>query len=510
MCACSTNEEPVNADNTIEGTQTLTFHAVCDDTRTHFGDKNGDAYPTLWDEDDKISACVNHMGGTHVSTATTLLDGGKSAEFQVNVTINAPSANQSGYTYFAYTPQSDNSSGTHTGGVYNASSTQIRYWIPETQTPTATSVDRNAQLLFGKSETYSETTLKPAIKFAHLTAYGKLTLLNLTPDEGDKVKSVTLTAANKLTAGYIHKPQTLTTEVGGTALNTLTINVTDDTADLSALWFACFAGVDGTNDISGTTLTVQVITENLATYTKEIDLTGKTLKFEAGKVSAFKVDMADAVVAKPEVGKKLEIYVDFGGVASESPWNNYNAPKTGTVVDLTDADGMPTNVSITTTANFSQAWGGAGGETYDLTSKEILFPVNVWKDALIIKGTVNQGNSKASEVTLSGLDNTKKYTLTLLAVRYNSSIGARTSIFTVTGATASDSQEVAMNIKISSNTGDATAYHSWDEVPFDSLTARFASVTPAEDGTIKISVVGKDTTTAADGFLNAIHLIEVE
>ncbi len=507
ICGCSMQDNYEPQGETVK----ITLSASSPETKTYFGEKNeSNKYPTLWSETDRVYVSINANGDSYgLSSPAVVSNGGKNATFDVNLTT--PSAEE--YILYAYSPKDSYSEDNkvNTGGAYNTvTGGKIRLWIPKVQTPTATSVDPHAQLIFGKSETLTELGDKSVdMTFTHWTAYGKMSLTGLALDEGDAIKSVTLTSEGEhwLSGGYVHKSSDGLVETTST---TKDLSLTINTASSTDIWFSCFAGVEGTNDLSDTKLTVVVSTENSATYTRELDLTGKALKFVAGQVSNFSVDMSTATVEKPVTGKRLEVYVDFGTGSkynSELPWNNYSSAAPGASLQLNNPDGELTAVTIETTAQFTQSYEGPSGEPNEvLTSKGIEWPLSAWRDALLIKGTKNTGDTPAAAVTLSGLDPSKTYTLTVLSQRYNSSIGARKTRLTVKGATALEPVEFDCGIKEAT---DGTGYTSWENVPYDNYTAQFL-ITPDSNGKIEISVVGIDTTKAADGLLNALHIIENE
>lgn len=509
LCACSKSEDAVSADTATEDCKIVTLTAVSDDTRVHFGEKEGDIYPVLWDADDQIHVTINAQdtgsGNRFISShETTLSDDGRTASFAVKL-VNTIAPDK--YVYYAYTPIDKaylSTNSTHNGGYYaNPGEDRVRLWIPTIQTPSATAADRFAHIMYGVSQDCGSYETDPTLHFSHWTAYGKLTLRNMALDAGDAVKTVTLTSDKYLTGGYVHHALTGATEDSSSTHST---ELQLATSSVENILFGCFAGVDGVNDLSNTKLKIQVVTENLVTFTRELDLTGKTLKFEAGKLSAFAVDMASAEKVSPVAGKKLVAYVDFGDAknVSEEPFNNYTAPKTGTEISLNDANGQATAVFLETTENFSSAWGGASYEPNEtITSNGIDFPLSAWRDAFVISGTKGAGDTKASQVKLSGLDAAKTYKLVLLAVRYNGGKDARITNFTVTGAAASETKSVKTGLKT-----DTANYGSWDKVPFDNFSVVYEGIAPDADGCIKISVVGVDTGAAAEGHLNAMYIAE--
>ncbi len=344
VTGCQEAENPGNEDGCI------TISASSPDTKTYFGDKDseGDGYPTLWEQGDRISASFD---GTsyNLSEKTTVYDEGRSAAFSFRSSLLAGREN---FTVYAYSPKDgyiQNVNDVHTGGAYNVISKGVRIWIPKVQTPGRSSVDCNAQILYAKSGPYATADEDISLKFNHWTAYGRMTLKGLGLEEDDAVESVTITTEGEryLSCGYIHNIKKGTTEVGGTADLSLTIN-TDKTEDI---WFGCFAGVDGVNDLSGSKFTVKVVTSKGAVHTREVDLTGRTLKFIAGRVSVFSVKMGDGnkpVTVRPEpdrtsfIRNPLNGWVMYlGRTWSDDFWTTYK-PADGCTYDA-----MPTSEGTT-------------------------------------------------------------------------------------------------------------------------------------------------------------------
>ncbi len=500
MSACSMQDNYESVEQ--EGTVKITLSAAAPETRTYFGEKEGDAYPTLWSENDKVYVSINAVGNSYgLSQNAVVSNGGKNAEFEVELT--SPTAEE--YYLYAYSPKDSytNDNRVNTGGAYNTvDGGKIRLWIPKVQTPTATSVDPNAQLLFGKSAALTSLENKSVdMTFSHWTAYGKMTLTGLALDSGDAIKSVTLTAEGEhwLSGGYVHRSADGLVE---TTSSTKDLNLTVNTASASDIWFSCFAGVEGTNDLSDTKLTVVVATEKLATYTRVVDLTGKELAFKAGRISTFSVDMSSAEVEKPVTGKKLEAYVDFGSTNSDIPWNSYSAVKVGTTQTLKDVDGETTAVTIATTANFSEVFKAAQYPAITITSNGIEWASSAWEDAFLIKDSNNAADSKKAAITLAGLDPSKTYTVTVLSARYSSSTGARNTKFTLSGSETL-TENILCNLPYDQNGTDA-----WATFDFDTLSQQF-TLAPNAEGKIEIGVVGV-LAKVSQGLLNALHIIENE
>jgi hypothetical protein len=181
------------------------------------------------------------------------------------------SAATSPYTFYAVSPAS----------AARAISPSRHAWsvsIAAAQKPLATSVDEAAQLLVAKSA--ASTTLPDEVNlhFAHLTAYGRISLKNLELGEATTYKAELVFSTPVVGEWYWGEDGSLTSNG---ASHTITLD-TDASGDL---WFAC-APVD----VSGQQMALSVFTDQ-GVLTKEITFP-EGRKFTSGKVARFSVDMA--------------------------------------------------------------------------------------------------------------------------------------------------------------------------------------------------------------------------
>ena len=190
------------------------------------------------------------------------------------------------------------------------------------------------------------------------------------------------------------------------------------------------------------------------------------------------------------------LYVDFGNASTDNTdakWNHFRSAELSEVV-LNYEDGetaSPVKISAT---GFS-AYAGAGGESNDMTSSNIEWPLGVWRDAFLVTG------SNPGVVTLSGLNPDQKYNITVLSVRFNGGISARQTHFTINGQTA----EINQGLKL-----DSSNYLNWESVPYDNFSHLFENVAPSQSGTIEISVVGTPELASSDGHFNGMVVTPVE
>ena len=248
--ACQ-NEPEVIVNNGAEST-TITFDATFADTRSQFGEKDGEGYPSTWTEGDEAKFTAELSNGDPVGTLayTAAIDADDRFSVEFTGGINV------GNIVNAYAPAS--AWDVVYKGEYDANvDNYVYYWknsysIPSTQTPSATSVDPKAHIL--KATTTYEGANSMTLNFEHQVAYGKLSLQNY---DGADVTSVVL-------------------DINGTKY---TINTTA----MVDIWFACEPAT-----VQDMTVSVNA-TEGA--YTKQIVTGGdKSLVFTKGRVSTFTVD----------------------------------------------------------------------------------------------------------------------------------------------------------------------------------------------------------------------------
>lgn len=306
VLSVSCSKEADNTQNTVLK-HVVEFTAEPADSRTAFGDKteNG-TYPTFWTAEDKVHVWKDGDYSASSADVTPSADG-RTAKFSIEMTI--PTGGGNTVCYNAVT--------TNKGRLYG-SRKEYDIVIPSSQTPTAASCDSAAQFAFATSGEVGADATSVNLHFKHITAYGKFSIKNLAADAG-AVTSVSISASESMTGGfevyYQESPMRLK------ATRSATSKIAINTASLDDIWFACVPV-----DLSGTTLEIKVVAEN-GDYTKKIDLTGKTLKFEAGKVSEFSVDMAG--ITPPKTAGKFVIGGEsvscFGALVEYKfdRWNKY-------------------------------------------------------------------------------------------------------------------------------------------------------------------------------------------
>lgn len=267
------------------------------ETRTVIGDKTEQGtYPVYWSAENEALAIVefadNTRGAAIKTGEYTLSEDKKNANFQFELTENASA---SAFDYYALYPYSVWSEDISTTKEY------ITLRFPSAQTPSATSADPNASVLFAKDMGHSVQPTTMNFSFQHVAAYSKMTITGLPLGSGEVVKSVTFSSTGKDLAGtyrYYHETPESNSVVGSNS-NSITTNVEalaiDGTQDFT-IWFACLpTTIDATFSVS--------VQTDANIYTREVTVpSDRPLEFVAGQVSTFGVDMSSAGQAKDYTG----------------------------------------------------------------------------------------------------------------------------------------------------------------------------------------------------------------
>ena len=360
MCLFSCNKENVTPS---ESTQTITFTALTPDTKTHFGEKAGTAYPTLWTGNEQVA--VSYNGGA--KTTASVSGSGKSASISAETVVDGNAAE---HKFMLASPAAAITSLDSGGDIY--------FTIPSVQTPGEGTCDEAAQIIYATASCTAEAlNSNISLTFKHLTAYGNMSVV--LPEGAGKVNKIELlTAATGLTGSY----RSIYSEIAPEAEESKLTILTDKT---TGIFFACAPA-----DLNGEKLVVTVTTDK-GVYEKDIDLTGKTLSFKAGKVSKFTVTgfemkalvteswnlVTDASTLK--VGDEIIIAAkdaDYAiGVANKNNFGVANIIKSGNTLENPSEN----NVSVLTleagTKANTFALKSSGGYLYAASSSDNLLKV---------------------------------------------------------------------------------------------------------------------------------------
>ena len=325
FASCQKEAAPVSS-----GSSEVSFTATIPQTRTSFAPKDGNSYPVLWTGDEKVGVSYNFAAKQSAAVAASA--DGKTASFEVAFEATADVTD---HNFYAVCPYSAFVSA-------SAKYSSLTIEIPSTQTPVDGSCDEAAQIIVAKHES-SSFDEKVKFDFNHVVAYGNLSVK--LPSGVSGISSITLSSEEDIAGRIFYYPAD-----GSYQVSTNSTSITLNTDKTSEVFFACLPV-----DLSGKSLKV-VVAAGGNTYTKNIDLTGKTLKFEQGRVSKFSVDMsgvsADAKVVYNLVTDPTTLKVgDKVIIAATYKEENYALGTSGT----TFRNAAPITVSEATIVNPSDA-----------------------------------------------------------------------------------------------------------------------------------------------------------
>ena len=247
--------------------KTVRFRAGTAETRTAFAEAVNGVYQTLWTGNDSEVLLSLNYAAAEPSGVSASADG-KTATFEASFDAAAAKAP---YTFYAVSPAS----------AARAISPSRKAWsvyIAADQTPSALSVDEDAQLLVAKSAASATLPDEVDLHFSHLTAYGRITLRNLALGDATVRKAELIFGTPVVGEWYWGEDGTLTSNG---ASHTITLS-TDASGDL---WFAC-APVS----VGQTGMTLDLYTDKGVLH-KEITFP-EGRSFASGKVARFSIDMA--------------------------------------------------------------------------------------------------------------------------------------------------------------------------------------------------------------------------
>ena len=308
--ACNKDLIATTSDDEAAGTIELTINAGSPETKTVFGENSGSGYPITWSETGEAIKLVEFLTPTtgdasykdYTSTGYTLSNSNSTAVFSASVD---ELSTEGTYDYRAIYPAS----------VYQSANlkySDLYVKIPDSQTPTPSSPDAAATVLYAESTGFTaQPTASLDLAFSHITAYGKMTIKNASSAFANPTEEIQSVSISVPAGGiYYYWEDGTIASVAATQKDEVSIKTDNlDTSNDFVAWFACAPYSLDINDI----LTVSVTTA-ANTYTRKITMT-KAMAFESGKVSKFSVDMSTASAAGDLSGNYLVVSTD-----GTNPW----------------------------------------------------------------------------------------------------------------------------------------------------------------------------------------------
>ena len=281
-------EQDPEGDRAKAAEKMYSVHFVSDEieTRTVFGDPQssgeGTEYPTRWTANDTGIAVSLNLNGARQASVSPSADY-KSATFDAQFPqsdVVAP------YTFYALSPFSACVGATSNHGGYH-------FNIPTEQTPLASSCDEAAQVLVASQQAAAiEDFSSIQMHFTHLTAYGKLLLKSISLPQGAEIQAIDLTASVPFAGRFYYNFAEAEISESSSS-RTVTIKMDnlemDGSGNIADIWFACAPA-----DLGGGTVKVDINT-SMGVLSRTVSIPTGRLAFQAGRVSKFTVNMADAV-----------------------------------------------------------------------------------------------------------------------------------------------------------------------------------------------------------------------
>ena len=267
-------------------------------TRTVFGEPDGTRYPTYWSGNETVGISLNYDWAEEVGI--TVNESRTVAEFSY-----APEGTATSYTFLVVSPASALE-------TPSESRKALRIAVPAVQKPLPGSVDEGAQVFYAKTSTYTEKPASVDVRFNHLTAYGKLTLKNVS---GTPVR-LTLVSEQALSGScYVALENgAVSTKEGAHSLTIDLENLAVTGGNLEDVWFACLPA-----DLAGTPLTVLLETAEGDTYKRTVPQLGEAMNFVSGRIIRFSVDMASAERNETPGAADVLNYDAYGAYISGNP-----------------------------------------------------------------------------------------------------------------------------------------------------------------------------------------------
>ncbi len=274
LTACQTGfEEQANVNNNV------TVRFVAEQTRTAV-DTSGSAPLFSW-SDNETFAVLEQTDALAQATSVAYAKVDGKAKIDAQFPINADKGE---YKYIAIYPASGYTAAENINTATLA--------LPSAQSMAEGSYDPNADLMVSwPVVTAAQPTEAQYLRFTRLVAVAKMTINNLNLTEGEVVEKVEFAADGKALAGSIaanlENPHEFTVSEGVSSIAVATNSAND-------VYFTTLPATLAAGDAYSI-----VVTTNKNTHTKQgVIPAEKSLVFEAGNVSRFSVNMADAVATE--------------------------------------------------------------------------------------------------------------------------------------------------------------------------------------------------------------------
>ncbi len=314
--------------------QTVRFTSVAPETKAAFTTPEGTHYPVLWTANDTEMSVTMNYSSSPATVGINRSPDNKTASFKASFDNEGTE-----FTFVAVSPAASVKS-------VNQSEKKVNLEVPAGQTPTATSPDEKAMVLYAKSDKFDTFPDNVAMTFHHFTGYFHLVFTNYADalaDAGATVQSVSISSDKEIAGRVFFFPESRATEG-----NAMSKTVTVTTSSLDDVWVA-LAPVDLSNE----TISIVIGTDK-GTISKDVRFSSGC-NLTSGKIAMVTVDMNGIDVVAPvrynlvtnanqlHVGDKVMIVAANSDVAMSTTQNTHNrgqisvSKSEGYILDPSDA-----------------------------------------------------------------------------------------------------------------------------------------------------------------------------
>ncbi len=166
LCVACAKEQPTAEKQTVTISLSANLPA---ETKTSFGDKVGDAYPSVWNGTENVAFSLNEANVVEVKPQSS----GSSTSFDVTFSADDKTAG----TIYAVSPYNSDRSGGFSG--INTKYSDFYVNIPASQKPLKNSCDEQVHMVAGSVSYTDDLPANADIEFKHIVAYGKMMLKNV-------------------------------------------------------------------------------------------------------------------------------------------------------------------------------------------------------------------------------------------------------------------------------------------------------------------------------------------